>query len=61
MGDSEPQGRLAMSFPRAEGQLPLTYAQLSTGRPLTEENSDQKYISRYMDEKMSRCFLLARG
>lgn len=61
MGESEPQGRLAMSFPRAEGQLPLTYSQLSTGRPLTEENSDQKYISRYMDEKNEPLFSFGSG
>ena len=61
MGESEPQGRLAMSFPRAEGQLPMTYAQLSTGRPLTEENSDQKYISRYMDEKNEPLFSFGSG
>lgn len=50
-GTVEPQGRLPMSFPRSVGQLPLTYGQLSTGRPKTTDNQDQKYISRYMDEE----------
>lgn len=49
-GEVEPQGRLPMSFPRSVGQLPFTYGQLSTGRPKTADNQDQKYISRYMDE-----------
>lgn len=39
----------------------MTYAQLSTGRPLTEENSDQKYISRYMDEKNDPLFSFGAG
>ena len=36
-GDSNPSGRLTASFPRAVGQEPLYYDQLSTGRPLPAE------------------------
>lgn len=61
MGEKEPQARLPMSFPRAVGQLPYTYAQLSTGRPQTKENQDQKYISRYMDEKNEALFSFGAG
>lgn len=32
-GAANPAGRLAMSFPRAVGQLPMTYAHENTGRP----------------------------
>lgn len=32
-GDVNFSGRLPMSFPRSEGQLPLSYLQMSTGRP----------------------------
>lgn len=49
MGDHNPEGKLPMSFPRAVGQLPLSYQAYSTGRPLTEKNKNEKYVSKYMD------------
>lgn len=51
VGIHNPEGKLPMSFPRSVGQLPLSYRQYSTGRPLTEENQEQKYVSKYMDCK----------
>ena len=43
-----PGGKLPMSFPRQEGQLPMSYSSYSTGRPasLTPETD---YASRYLD------------
>jgi len=35
-GDYNPTGRLPVSFPRAVGQLPMTYAHKNTGRPNPE-------------------------
>lgn len=61
MGEVNPQGHLPMSFPRSIGQLPLTYAQMSTGRPKNEENAEQKYISRYMDEENEPLFAFGHG
>jgi beta-glucosidase len=56
-GDSNPTGKLVVSWPRSVGQEPLYYDALNTGRPpgkaaLTQppwEGTD-KYISRYIDE-----------
>lgn len=61
LGDSAPTGKLPMSFPRSVGQLPLSYRMLSTGRPMTSANSDQKYISRYMDEDNTPLFAFGHG
>ncbi len=47
-GDYNPSGKLAMSFPYCEGQIPVHYRQLKTGRPL-EENPEDPYRSKYED------------
>lgn len=56
-GESNPSGKLVVSWPRSVGQEPLYYNALSTGRPpgqvdLTRPPSDvpSKYVSRYIDE-----------
>lgn len=45
-GDSNPGGKLPMSFPRSVGQIPVFYNQKRTGRPY---DASQKYTSRYLD------------
>ena len=45
-GDYNPSGKLTMTFPRSVGQIPIYYAQKSTGRPYT---ADSKYTSKYLD------------
>lgn len=60
-GAATPAGKLAMSFPRSVGQLPLSYQQLSTGRPLTEQNAQEKYLSRYLDEANGPLFAFGQG
>jgi beta-glucosidase len=47
-GDYNPSGKLPMSFPRAEGQLPLYYNQKNTGRPIVNPK-DVLYKSAYID------------
>ena len=67
-GDSNPTGKLVVSWPRAVGQEPLYYNELNTGRPpgkadLTRppwEGTD-KYISRYIDEPNSPQFPFGYG
>jgi beta-glucosidase len=67
-GDSNPTGKLVVSWPRAVGQEPLYYDALNTGRPpgkadLTRppwEGTD-KYISRYIDEPNSPQFPFGYG
>jgi beta-glucosidase len=56
MGDVNPSGKLAASFPYSVGQMPLSYSQFPTGRPVTDPDgptpeavADIKYGSRYID------------
>lgn len=48
-GDHNPSGKLTMSFPARIGQVPVYYNGFNTGRPLTELNQKDKYISKYLD------------
>jgi beta-glucosidase len=48
-GEVNPSGRLTMSFPYSVGQIPVYYNSFRTGRPLTSDNGDQRYISKYLD------------
>ncbi|MFA6127278.1 MAG: glycoside hydrolase family 3 N-terminal domain-containing protein [Bacteroidales bacterium] len=45
-GKYNPSGKLTMSFPRNEGQIPVYYATKNTGRPLDAAN---KYTTKYLD------------
>ena len=47
-GDSNPSGKLPMSFPRSVGQIPVYYNHKSTGRPGPRENV---FWSHFSDEK----------
>ena len=49
-GDVAPSGKLTTTFPQAEGQLPLYYNHLNTGRPVAE-GADRyfKFQSNYLD------------
>jgi beta-glucosidase len=47
-GDYNPSGKLPISFPRAEGQIPIYYNHFSTGRP-AKSDSDLYYVSAYID------------
>jgi beta-glucosidase len=67
-GESNPGGKLPVTWPRAVGQEPLYYNALNTGRPagnadLTKPPSDgtSKYISRYIDEQNSPQFPFGYG
>jgi beta-glucosidase len=48
-GDYNPSGKLTMTFPRNEGQIPIFYNEKNTGRPYNPGNPDEKYVSRYLD------------
>ena len=47
-GDSNPSGKLPMSFPRSVGQIPVYYNHKSTGRP---GPSESVFWSHFSDEK----------
>lgn len=41
-------GKLPMTFPRNEGQIPIYYNHYNTGRP-AKNNTDRNYVSAYID------------
>ena len=67
-GEVNPSGKLVVSWPRSEGQEPLYYNHLNTGRPagdmdLTHPpvNIVEKYVSRYIDEQNTPQFPFGYG
>ncbi|GFM52073.1 beta-glucosidase [Pseudomonas cichorii] len=59
-GDYNPSGKLAMSFPRSIGQLPVYYAHLNTGRPYTP-GKPGNYTSHYFEEPNGPLFPFGYG
>jgi beta-glucosidase len=57
-GDFNPGGRLAVTFPRNLGQVPIYYAQMNTGRP---NIGKEKWESRYIDSPNSPLFPFGFG
>ena len=67
-GESNPSGKLVVSWPRSVGQEPLYYNALSTGRPADKADLSKppstgadKYVSRYIDEQNSPQFPFGYG
>lgn len=59
-GDYNPSAKLPMSFPRAEGQIPIYYNHFNTGRP-PKNDSDLNYVSAYIDLPNSPKFPFGYG
>jgi len=57
-GQSAPSGKLAVSWPRAGGQVPVFYAQRPSGRPSDET---EHYSSRYLDVPFTPQFPFGHG
>lgn len=47
-GDYNPSGRLPMSFPRSNGQMPIYYNHFNTGHPAASDK-DVNYVTGYID------------
>jgi beta-glucosidase len=66
-GDVAPSGKLTMSFPYTEGQLPLYYNQFPTGRPAGDIDTTQapakgtSYVSRYIDAPNQALYPFGHG
>ena len=66
-GDYSPCGRLTVSMPRHVGQLPYSYRQFKTSRPMPEDENGHiqdgfiKYLSCYADVKSSPLFPFGYG
>ncbi len=67
-GDTDPSGKLPVSFPRAVGQEPLYLSQFPTGRPATgldlshpPTDGAEKYVSRYIDVQNSPLYPFGHG
>ena len=67
-GESNPAGKLVVSWPRSVGQLPLYYNALNTGRPANKKDltkppygDDDMYVSRYLDERNDPQFPFGYG
>ena len=48
-GIAQPEGKLTISFPYAEGQMPLYYNCFRTGRPQLPQHMEEIYVSHYID------------
>ncbi len=67
-GNTNPSGKLPVSFPRAVGQEPLYLSQLPTGRPAESVDMShppttgvEKYVSRYIDVRNSPLYPFGHG
>jgi len=59
-GDHNPSGKLPITFPRNEGQLPIYYNYLSTGRPF-KSDTDNIYVTAYIDLPNSPRYVFGYG
>jgi len=57
-GDYNPSGKLPITFPRNEGQIPIFYSAKNTGRP---DDPKEKYRSKYLDVPNSPLFAFGHG
>ncbi|MDP4188599.1 MAG: beta-glucosidase BglX, partial [Bacteroidota bacterium] len=60
-GDYNPSGKLPMTFPRTEGQIPIYYNYLNTGRPAEDNDNFVNYRSGYIDLQKSPKFPFGYG
>ncbi|MDB5236790.1 MAG: glycosyl hydrolase, partial [Hymenobacter sp.] len=59
-GDYNPAGKLPITFPRSVGQIPISYQQYNTGRPVTKPG-DIRYKSVYIDAPNTPRYAFGHG
>ncbi|MFA7043410.1 MAG: beta-glucosidase BglX [Bacteroidales bacterium] len=59
-GNYNPSGKLPISFPRSEGQIPVYYNHYNTGRP-AKNDDDKFYVSAYIDLQNSPKYAFGYG
>ncbi|MDY0295030.1 MAG: glycoside hydrolase family 3 N-terminal domain-containing protein [Acholeplasmataceae bacterium] len=59
-GKNYPSGKLPMSFPRCEGQIPIYYNHLNTGRPY-QINGHNEFTSHYLDVSNEPLYTFGEG
>ncbi len=62
-GDANPCGKLSMSFPAADGQCPIYYNHMRTGRPVKDPKviTRKSYCSRYLDAPVDPLYVFGHG
>lgn len=60
LGNSNPSGKLPVTFPRLIGQIPIFYANYNTGKPVKTPN-DIKYKSAYIDAPNTPQYAFGHG
>ena len=62
-GDAVPCGKLSMTFPYTDGQCPIYYSHMRTGRPVKnpKEITEKGYCSRYMDAPVDPLYVFGHG
>jgi beta-glucosidase len=59
-GDANPSGKLPMTFPRNMGQIPISYQQYQTGRPV-QDPKNVVYKSAYIDSPNTPRYAFGHG